>query len=479
MTIKKKIFLTNSCMVLLALVVLLLVGGGMLSLFKDELLGWYRDNSKIADQFETVYDRVPELFVDTTDWAKAAEELERYDYRLLVRSEDHKTVFENAKHSEEESAETLYEVKKNVGQVDCYLIEHTTIISLRCEADGKQYDCYVLNCPSDASIFGMDRGLFEMFILIFLTVGVIAIVIILALSQLLTKALIKKIMAPVQALDQAAQRVTEGNLSGRIAYDAEDEFKPVCDSFDLMQEHLQKELEKNRAYEKARTEMVSGISHDLRTPLTSIKGYIKGMLDGIANTEEKRQEYLRITYRKSCDMERLLARLFYFSKLETGNMPFLMQVVDMQEFLQDYVEEKEAELKEKDIAIALDWKNAETVKCQIDREQMLRVLDNLVENACKYAQPKEALRLRMAVFLIKNQRLCIDFYDNGKGMDAEKIGHVFEQFYRGDEARNAACDGNGLGLYVCRYIMEKQGGNIRAENHAGFHVIMELSTERG
>ena len=96
MTIKKKIFLTNSCMVLLALVVLLLVGGGMLSLFKDELLGWYRDNSKIADQFETVYDRVPELFVDTTDWAKAAEELERYDYRLLVRSEDHKTVFENA-----------------------------------------------------------------------------------------------------------------------------------------------------------------------------------------------------------------------------------------------------------------------------------------------------------------------------------------------------------------------------------------------
>jgi len=158
MTIKKKIFLTNSCMVLLALVVLLLVGGGMLSLFKDELLGWYRDNSKIADQFETVYDRVPELFVDTTDWAKAAEELERYDYRLLVRSEDHKTVFENAKHSEEESAETLYEVKKNVGQVDCYLIEHTTIISLRCEADGKQYDCYVLNCPSDASIFGMDRG---------------------------------------------------------------------------------------------------------------------------------------------------------------------------------------------------------------------------------------------------------------------------------------------------------------------------------
>ena len=478
MTIKKKIFLTNSCMVLLALVVLLLVGGGLLSLFKDELLGWYRDNSKIADQYETVYDLVPELFAGTTDWAKAADTLKPYDYRLLVRREDHKTVFENAKHSEEESAETLYEVKKNIGQVDSYVIEHTTIISLRCEVDGIMYDCYVLNCPSDASVFGMDRGMFETFILAFLTVGVIAIVIILALSQILTKALIKKIMAPVQALDQAAQRVTEGDLSGRIAYQAEDEFKPVCDSFDLMQEHLQEELEKNKAYEKARTDMVSGISHDLRTPLTSIKGYVKGMLDGIANTPEKQQEYLKITYRKSCDMERLLAKLFYFSKLETGNMPFLMQIVDMQEFLQDYVEEKEVELREKEVTIALDWKNTESVTCQIDREQMLRVLDNLVENACKYASPEEPLRLRMTAFLIKKQRLCIDFYDNRKGMDDEKIGHVFEQFYRGDEARNAACDGNGLGLYVCRYIMEKQGGSIRAENHAGFHVIMELPIER-
>ena len=472
MTIKKRIFLTNSCMVLLALMVLLFVGGGMLSLFKEGLLGWYRSNAKIADDYETVYDMVPGLF-GSDDWAAVAEQLNTYDYRLLVRSEDHKTVFENAKHSEEESAETLYEVSKKVGQVDSYLIEHTTIIVLRCAVNGKQYDCYVLNCPSDASIFGMDRGLFEMFILIFLTVGVIAIVIILFLSQLMTRALIKKILAPVQALDGAAQRVTEGDLTGRIAYEKPDEFKSVCDSFDLMQQHLQEELEKNQAYEKARTEMVSGISHDLRTPLTSIKGYIKGMLDGVANTEEKRREYLRITYRKSCDMEKLLAKLFYFSKLETGNMPFFLQDVDMQQFLQDYVEEKEIELQERGVEIGQEWNAAGPVACAIDREQMLRVFDNLVENACKYAQPDGQLRLQIVAFLEKD-RLCMDFYDNGKGMEPEKIGRVFEQFYRGDEARNAACDGNGLGLYVCRYVIEKQGGSIRAENHAGFHVIMEL-----
>lgn len=479
MTIKRRIFLTNSCMVLLALIVLLLVGGGMLSLFKGELLGWYRSNSRLSDHFEAVYDLVPELFTDSTDWEKAAKELETYDYRLLVRSQDHKTVFENAKHSEEESAETLYEVKRKVGQKDFYLIEHTTIIVFRSEISGATYDCYVVNCPSDASIFGMDRGLFEMFILIFLTVGVIAIVIILFLSQLLTRALIRKILAPVQQLDQAAQRITEGDLSVKISYETEDEFKTVCDSFDLMQQHLKEEMDRNHAYEKARTEMVSGISHDLRTPLTSIKGYIKGMLDGVANTEEKRQEYLKITYRKSCDMERLLSKLFYFSKLETGNMPFVLQTINMKQFLEDYVEEKALELQEKEISFALEWKAKEEICCDLDREQMLRVLDNLVENACKYAKTEHALALHMAAFQIRNQKLCIDFYDNGPGMEAGKIGHVFDQFYRGDEARNAACDGNGLGLYVCRYVIEKHNGSIRAENHEGFHVVMELPVKKG
>ena len=478
MTMKRRIFLTNSCMVLLALLVLLLVGGGMLSLFKNELSGWYRSNSKIADHYETVYDMVPDLFGTSSDWAKAAKELEAYDYRLLVRSEDHRTVFENAKHSEEESAETLYKVDKKKGSIDSYLIEHTTIISLRCEVDGKQYDCYVLNCPSDASIFGMDRGLFEMFILIFLTVGVITILVVLGLSQLLTRSLIRKILSPVQELDRAAQRVTEGELGQRIGYQNPDEFKSVCDSFDLMQQHLQEEMEKNRAYEKARTEMVSGISHDLRTPLTSIRGYIKGILDGVANTQEKQREYLQITYRKSCDMEKLLAKLFYFSKLETGNMPFFMQPVDMQMFLQDYIEEKSVELEEKGVRMQGNWKAGQNVFCEIDREQMLRVFDNLVENALKYADIEEDLLLQIYAFQVQNHRLCIDFSDNGKGMEQEKITHVFEQFYRGDEARNSACDGNGLGLYVCQYIVKKQGGSIRAENHGGFHVIMEFPVSR-
>lgn len=477
MTIKKRIFWTNSCMVFLALLILLLIGGGMLSLFKGELLGWYRDNSKIADNYELVYDNVPGLLSETTNWESVAQQLEKYDYRLLVRNEKNKTVFQNTKHSEEESAETLFDVTRKVGVTDSYLIEHTTIIAYRSEVDGMQYDCYVVNCPSDASIFGMDRGLFEMFILIFLFVGVLAIIVILLLSQWMTRGLIRKILDPVQQLDHAAQRVTAGDLDSRIDYENQDEFRPVCDSFDLMQQHLKAEMDKNRAYEKARTEMVSGISHDLRTPLTSIKGYVKGMMDGVADTDEKRQQYLQITYRKSCDMERLLAKLFYFSKLETGNMPFYMQKMDMQQFLRDYAEEKSVKLEDRGVSLEAKWNVVGNVYCNMDCEQMLRVFDNLVENSCKYAQKEKDLQLVIEASMTSHDsedRLCIAFSDNGEGMDEQKIAHVFEQFYRGDEARSAACDGNGLGLYVCKYILQKHGGSIRAENRNGFCVIMEL-----
>ena len=477
MTIRKRIFWTNSCMVFLALLVLLLIGGGMLSLFKGELLGWYRDNSKISDNYELVYDSVPGLLCETTNWESVAQQLDKYDYRLLVRNDAGETIYQNVKHSEEESAETLFDVARKAGATDSYVIEHTTIIAYRSEVGGQQYDCYVVNCPSDASIFGIDRGMFEMFILIFLAVGVVAILVILLLSQLLTKRLLKKILDPIQQLDSAAQRVTEGKLDTPIHYEGADEFRPVCDSFDFMQQHLKDELDKNKAYEKARTEMVSGISHDLRTPLTSIKGYVKGMIDGVADTKEKQQQYLQITYCKSCDMERLLSKLFYFSKLETGNMPFYKKQTDMQLFLSDYAEEKSVELVERGILLEAKWNVAGHAFCDLDCEQMLRVFDNLVENSCKYAQKEEGLQIDIEAVMTTHDSedwLSIAFSDNGAGLEEEKLAHVFEQFYRGDEARNAACDGNGLGLYVCKYIVEKHGGTIRAKNLDGFCVIMEL-----
>ncbi|MEM5780918.1 MAG: HAMP domain-containing protein, partial [Lawsonibacter sp.] len=126
--------------------------------------------------------------------------------------------------------------------------------------------------------------------------GATAIGIIVLLSLLFTRYQVKQLMRPVNALAEVAKRVEQGNLSAPVDYQGRDEFSSVCSAFDHMQQHLLSEREKNAAYERARTDLIAGISHDLRTPLTSVKGYIKGMRDGVANTPEKREQYLDIAY---------------------------------------------------------------------------------------------------------------------------------------------------------------------------------------
>ena len=177
--------------------------------------------------------------------------------------------------------------------------------------------------------FSTDRRVFQLFLLLFITIGAFVILAILLASRMFTKKLVRQIMEPVDQLAAAASRIESGDLTQPVVYLRDDEFRNVCDSFNQMQRHLKEGMEQNAAYEKARTEMISGISHDLRTPLTSVKGYIKGLQDGVANTEEKRRQYLDIAYSCACDMEGLLAKLFYYSKLETGNMPFYKQKTDM------------------------------------------------------------------------------------------------------------------------------------------------------
>lgn len=478
MTIRKKIFYSNSFMVLASLLILLAIGGGMVALFKDEFLNWYGGVSRLAPEHYAVNEALPELMTLGTDWEAWEKELSRYDFRLVVTDDGGQEIFSNVNEHEREGVEAVLNLEKKEGQTDTYLVEGVTVLAAAYAADGGNYVLYLVSRTTENPVLNMDRGMFEMFLIAFLVVGVLAVACILFCSQLFTKFLIGKILQPVRELQAAAERVADGNLAQPIAHKEKDEFLPVCDSFDLMQKSLKEGMEKNAAYERARTEMVSGISHDLRTPLTSVKGYIKGMLDGVANTEEKRREYLEIAYRKSCSMEALLSKLFYFSRLETGNMPFFMQRIDMESFFLRFTAEKRQELAEKNAQLLLEKETPDAVFCMADVEQLRRVFDNLVENSLKYAavQPGETGRetLCMTIRLTQGENLEIDFSDNGAGVPDEKLPHIFEQFYRGDEARNSKCDGNGLGLYVCESIIRQHGGKIRAYNEGGLHIQMEL-----
>lgn len=308
------------------------------------------------------------------------------------------------------------------------------------------------------------------FILVFGVDGILCIIVLVIISQLFTKNLTDHIMEPLDALAEGAKRIKENDLTQGISYTGELEFENVCAVFNDMQDSILAEQEKNRKYEKARTDMIAGISHDLRTPLTAMKGTIKGLIDGVVSTPEQQKEFLQVAYRRTGDMDMLLNQLLYLSRMETGNMPISMQTIEIASFLENYVNRKKEVMETGQEEITVDTRGI-TVGVSVDPEQFQRILDNLVENSRKYG---ETAPLRMKIKLKKTPKgISICFQDNGVGVLEEKLPYIFDEFYRGDESRNKK-EGNGLGLYIVKYLMEAMGGSVWAENVNGFAVYLEL-----
>lgn len=308
------------------------------------------------------------------------------------------------------------------------------------------------------------------FIVLFLADGVLCIAVLVIMSQIFTGNLVKHIMEPLDELAAGAKRIRENDLTEDINYSGDIEFENVCDTFNKMQKHILREQEKNRKYEKARTDMIAGISHDLRTPLTAIRGTIKGLMDGIASTPEKQDRFLETAYRRTGEMDLLLNQLFYLSKIETGNMSITLRKIEISSFIKNYVQAKQGLMEAEKEELIEETKEI-TAEVAVDPEQLQRIFDNLLENSRKYG---EKVPLKMKIDLRKMPGgILIRFSDNGVGVPENKLPYVFDEFYRVDESRNKK-EGNGLGLYIVKYLIEAMGGTVRAENEDGFVVSMEL-----
>lgn len=276
-------------------------------------------------------------------------------------------------------------------------------------------------------------------------------------------------MEPLQQLRQAAERVQAEQYAERIPYEGDYEFEQVCASFNDMQREIGKARRQQKEYEKARTDMVAGISHDLRTPLTAIQGTLKGLIDGVARTPEMQKKFLEVAFRRAVEMNHLLDQLFYFSKIETGNMPVHLQTVNWSEYLQCYLE-KRRDLQEEHVQYYL-YQTGNDMASDIDVKEMDRILDNLVENSKKYAGCEE---LEISVNLRqKADRVYIWISDNGRGVPEDKLPHIFEKFYRADESRNET-EGNGLGLHIVKYLTEAMDGEVTAKNNGGLEIRLDF-----
>ena len=309
---------------------------------------------------------------------------------------------------------------------------------------------------------------FSLLLLAVVLAGSSAIIVLLLLSSFFTRRMNRVVMEPVELLAEGAERIRNGDLSEEIDYQGEEEFEHVCRAFNDMQHTILADREQRARTEQARTDMVTGISHDLRTPLTSVQGYIKGVLDGIADTEEKKRAYLKTAYESTEEMNVLLQKLFDFSRMESGQMPFHMVKADLAEYTAAYVAQKEAAYSRDRLQIRLRTGPDLLPEISMDVDQVKRVFDNLLENSLKYARVSP---VQVEVSVRKEDpHILLEWRDNGKGVPEEKLEKIFERFYRCDEARQE--QGSGVGLYVVRYIMERHHGTVKAENDGGLKVSL-------
>ena len=304
------------------------------------------------------------------------------------------------------------------------------------------------------------------YVLILIDIIVCAVIWIIV-SMFFTGRLVDQIMKPIHLLEEGTQRIRKNNLSEKINYQGDQEFEEICETFNDMQAHILSEQEKNEKYEKARTEMIVGISHDLRTPLTAIKGSIKGVLDGVVKDDQK-EKFLQTAYHRTDEMDVLLNQLFYISKLDSGNMPLHLQQVDLYSWLDHYVEEKQKTYTDIQFSKSLERVKE---KANIDLDQFQRIFDNLLENTKKYDE-KDPVCVQLSL-KEKDNSFIIVFSDNGQGIPEDKIEYIFDEFYQVDESRNKK-KGNGLGLYIVKSLIESMNGHVWAKNNKGLSIYIEL-----
>jgi len=211
--------------------------------------------------------------------------------------------------------------------------------------------------------------------------------------------------------------------------------------------------------------------------LTAIKGYAEGLIDGVADTPERREKYLRTIFAKASDMTTLVDELSFYTKIDTNNIPYHFEKVRVNDYFRDCVEDNIPELEL--VNVSLDFESIVQEETQVlgDREQLRRVMNNLIGNAVKYRGDKE--QGRITVRLREDETMVwVEVEDNGQGIPESALPNIFERFYRADASRNSKQGGSGLGLAIAKKIIEEHGGSIWAESELGVGTRMIFSLKK-
>ena len=336
---------------------------------------------------------------------------------------------------------------------------------------GKDYWIYLFNSARPVSYDSLKVvAVLPILVLLLSIFGAILLT-----NRFLIRFVFRKIQQPLDLLAAGVHQIRDGNLEFRIEYGERDEFSPICADFNEMAQRLQQSVEQTLRNEESRKELLAGVSHDLRSPLTSIKAYVEGLLDGVAQTPQAQRRYLEIIRAKAGEIDQMISQIFFFSKIEMEEYPLNLKKLRLDEEIRSFLETVGPEYRGKGLEVTM---TAVPAAVRADAGLLRRILSNILDNSAKYKNKEKG---HLLIRLEDPGKDCLlTLSDDGPGVPAEALPKLFDVFYRSDPSRKNPHQGSGLGLAIVQSICQAHHAAIRAESgQDGTTFRVEIRKEQG
>jgi len=306
-------------------------------------------------------------------------------------------------------------------------------------------------------------------LLLFAIINVIGII---YTIRKLYKLIINDILKPIDEMHKSAKSILRGDLNNRVIYDYSGEIGEFAHDFEKMRDNLKDAREQAEKVKRSEKELIACISHDLKTPISTINGYCEGILDGVVKDEKNIKRYAGIILKKSKVLLKLIDDMLEFSKAEINEMTINKEEVYSLEYFNEIFEDISMDVATSSRNFILEGEIPNII-INIDKNRIFQVIYNLISNSIKYTQVNGEIKISVEK---EGKYLVVKVKDNGIGIGAGEISHVFEKFYRGEKHRGLDIPGSGLGLSIAKYIVNQHNGDIsiNSEGDRGTEVIFTL-----